>query len=113
MSEETITSNATVIPFSRIRITTDDRTRRPGECNHHHIKLDAHGGIVTCRDCGAALTPFWALRMLTDQYALALAQIDRMRDRVINADARILELSAALDILTEAERARKESPSGP
>ncbi|WP_100216034.1 hypothetical protein [Paraburkholderia hospita] len=100
---------SSVIPFSRMRVTSDDRTRRPGECSHHHLKLDAHGGIVACRDCGASLAPFWALRMLADQYALALAQIDRLQDRVSNADARILQLSTELDALAESERARKES----
>ena len=34
---------SSVIPFSRMRITTDDRTHRPGECTHHHIKLDPRG----------------------------------------------------------------------
>jgi hypothetical protein len=86
-----------VIPFARLRVTTDDRTHRPGECKHHNIKLDPHGGIVTCRDCGAALTPFWALTMLAEQYAAALSQIDRLKERAALCDARIQELSAELD----------------
>ena len=61
--------------------------------------------IVTC-DCGAALTPFWALTMLAEQYALALAQIERLQERVSHADAIILELSAKLDAKTESERGR-------
>jgi hypothetical protein len=79
----------------------------------HRFSLARNDGIVTCRDCGASLAPFWALRMLADQYALALAQIDRLQDRVSNADARILELSAELDALAESERARKASSVGP
>ncbi|OUL80406.1 hypothetical protein CA603_31615 [Paraburkholderia hospita] len=104
---------SSVIPFPRARVTTDDRKHRPGECSHHHIKLDTHGGIVTCRDCGTSLTPFWALSMLADQYALAVAQIDRLQDRVSRADARILELSRELDQHVETERARKTAPDAP
>ncbi|MFP3646575.1 hypothetical protein [Paraburkholderia sp. SIMBA_054] len=88
---------SSVIPFARLRVTTDERTHRPGECDHHNIRLDPRGGIVTCRDCSAALTPFWALTMLADQYAVALAHIERLERRLAGADARILDLSAELD----------------
>jgi hypothetical protein len=86
-----------VYEFRRIRITTDDRTYRPSECAHRHIKLDARGGIVTCSACGAALSPFWALTMLADQYALAFSNIDSLQARLIQADERILELAGQLD----------------
>lgn len=89
---------SSVIPFARLRVTTDERTQPSvGECKHHHIKLYPHGGIVTCRDCGAALTPFWALTMLSEQYAAALSQIDRLKERAALCDARIHDLSAQLD----------------
>lgn len=104
---------SSVIPFARLRVTKDDRTHRPGECTHHHIKLDTRGGIVNCRECGAALTPFWALMMLADQYSVALAQIQRLNERVSQADARILELSGELDARTDAERTGKASPPRP
>jgi hypothetical protein len=88
---------SSVIPFSRLRITRDARTHRPGECSHQHIKLDPRGGLVHCRECGVALSPFWALSMLADQYILALAQIQRLTERVALADARMGELAAELD----------------
>ncbi|VVD31291.1 hypothetical protein [Paraburkholderia dioscoreae] len=88
---------SSVIPFARLRVTTDNRTHRPGECAHHNIKLDSRGGIVTCRDCGASLSPFWALTMLAEQYELALDHARRLEDRLARADSRILELSAELD----------------
>lgn len=104
---------SSVVPFTRLRVTKDDRTHRPGECAHHHIRLDPRGGIVNCRDCGATLTPFWALSMLADQYALALAQIQRLNERIAHADDRILKLSAELDATGGAERTGKEFPPRP
>lgn len=90
--------------FRRIRITKDDRTYRPSECAHRHIKLDARGGIVTCSDCGAALSPFWALTMLADQYALAVSSIDSLQAQLTQANERILELAGQFD----AARAQSE-----
>ncbi|MGA7812585.1 hypothetical protein, partial [Caballeronia sp.] len=68
---------------------------RPGACTHHHLKLDSHGGIVTCVDCKISLSTFWALTM--EQYQLALANIDRLTERLTFANARIISLSAALE----------------
>lgn len=90
--------------FRRTRITKDDRTYRPSECAHRHIKLDARGGIVTCSDCGAALSPFWALTMLADQYALAVSSIDSLQAQLTQANERILELAGQFD----AARAQSE-----
>lgn len=104
---------SSVIPFTRLRVTKDERIDRPLECAHHHIRLDPRGGLVNCRECGAALTPFWALSMLADQYAIALAQIQRLNERLAHADGRILELSAELDATHGAERTGKESPPHP
>lgn len=95
-----------VYEFRRIRITKDDRTYRPSECAHRHIKLDARGGIVTCSACGAALSPFWALTMLADQYALTFSRIDSLQVRLTQANERILELAKQLD----GTRAQSEKP---
>ncbi|CAN7785577.1 hypothetical protein LJR034_008617 [Caballeronia sp. LjRoot34] len=86
-----------VVDIRKIRITRDERTHRPGECAHRHIKLDRHGGLVTCGNCDAALSAFWALEMLSEQYAVALANIARLDNRLKQANELILTLSAALD----------------
>ena len=86
-----------VIPFERIRASRDDRTYRPRDCSHRRIKLDSRGGIVSWAECGAALSPFWALTMLSEQYTVALKHIERLGERIALADARILELSTTLD----------------
>jgi len=86
-----------VLKFERVRLTQDDRDHRPGECTHHHLKLDSRGGIVSCVDCKTSLSTFWALTMLSEQYQLALANIDRLTARLTFADARLISLSAALD----------------
>ena len=103
---------SSVIPFARLRVTSDERAHRPGECDHHNIRLDPRGGLVTCRDCSAALSPFWALTMLADQYTVALAHIERLEKRLAGADARILDLSAELDG-KQAKEPSKPSPTFP
>ncbi len=69
----------------------------PRDCSHRRIKLDSRGGIVSWAECGAALSPFWALTMLSEQYTVALKHIERLGERIALADARILELSTTLD----------------
>jgi hypothetical protein len=87
-----------VIDLKRsIRISRNERPHRPGECAHRHIKLDRHGGTVTCGNCHATLSPFWALEMLSEQYVLALANIDRLTVRLQHVNEHMLTLSAALD----------------
>lgn len=49
--------------------------------------------------------------MLSEQYGLALAHIDRLSIRLALADARMLELSEELDALTSRERALKKMPT--
>lgn len=104
---------SSVIPFNRMRVTKDDRTHRPGECTHRHIKLDSRGGVVTCSECRASLTPFWALTMLAEQYTVALNHIERLDDRIALANARIAELSAALDTRDAAESQSNALSSAP
>lgn len=82
---------------------------RPSECAHRHIKLDARGGIVTCSDCGAALSPFWALTMLADQYALAVSSIDSLQARLTQANERIVELAGQLDAARAQSEKRHQS----
>lgn len=83
----------------RQRVSRDNREYRPGNCAHRHINLDSHGGIVTCVNCKATLSPFWALTMLSGQYELALANIARLTERLTLADERIAALSANSETL--------------
>ncbi len=85
-----------VVSF-RQRISRDNQAQRAGECAHRHIKLISHGGIVTCVDCKATLSPFWALSMLSSQYELALANIARLTERLTLADERIAALSEKIE----------------
>jgi hypothetical protein len=86
-----------IVDLNSVRVTRDERHHRPGECTHRHIKLDRHGGVVTCGNCNAKLSSFWALEMISDQYALALANINLLTARLENANQAMLTLSAALD----------------
>lgn len=101
-----------VLPFTRLRVSATEEADRPrGECAHRRIRLEPHGGVVVCAVCNAMLSPFWALSMLSEQYGLALAQIDRLNARMALANARVLELSEELDALASPERASKHSPT--
>ncbi|GJH30579.1 hypothetical protein [Caballeronia novacaledonica] len=102
-----------VIPFKRVSVTAEKSDSRAGGCAHRHIRLDQHGGVVTCTDCNATLAPFWALSMLSEQYSLAMSQIERLSARLSLADARLLELSAQLDALRGDESPSKPSSTEP
>jgi hypothetical protein len=65
-----------VIPFKRVPVIVEKQDLRAGGCAHRRIRLDHHGGVVTCTDCNATLAPFWALSMLSEQYSLAMSQIE-------------------------------------
>jgi hypothetical protein len=99
-----------VVPFARTQISRDERMHRPGECQHRHIHLDSHGGIVTCINCKASLSPFWALSMLSGQYELAVAGITRLSEQLERAHARINDLSAALDTAVELGKSHSIKP---
>ncbi|MBC8640744.1 hypothetical protein IAG25_28405 [Caballeronia sp. EK] len=96
-----------ILPFTRLRSTNDVRSH-VNDCAHRHIRLAKHAGIVSCADCGSALTPFSALSILAEQYGLALSQIEHLKDRLALADARILELSETLDAIDNLKRAPKQ-----
>ncbi len=102
-----------VIPFTRVPVVVKKRDLRAGGCAHRRIRLDQHGGVVTCTACNATLAPFWALSMLSEQYSLAMSQIERLSARLSLADARLLELSAQLDALPGDERPSKPSSTEP
>ena len=101
-----------VLPFARRRLSKEGQGQPVhNDCRHRHLRLNQNGGIVICADCDAMLTPFWALSMLSTQYALALAQIERLKARLSLADARIIELSDELDTFFHPERASKQTPT--
>ena len=95
-----------ILPFTRL--STNDARSDGNDCAHRHIRLDKHGGTVSCSDCGAALAPFSALSMLAEQYGLALSQIEHLKNRLALADARILELSKTFDAIDNLKRAPKQ-----
>lgn len=98
-----------VIPFERRAVAPNTPGDVEAKCAHRNLRLVERGGIVVCADCHVTLSPFWALSMLSEQYALAMGHIDRLKSRIELADARILELSQELDAMSPGER----SPNKP
>jgi hypothetical protein len=99
-----------VIPFIRRSVASGTPADGETHCAHRNIRLVERGEIVSCSDCLAVLSPFWALTMLSQQYSLAMSQIERLTTRTKLADARILELSQELDANSREER-RQNPPS--
>jgi hypothetical protein len=98
-----------VIPFGRRGVAPNAPGGVGAKCPHRKLRLVEHGGIVMCADCHVTLSPFWALSMLSKQYALAIDHIDRLKSRIELADARILELSQELDATSPGERRPNKS----
>ena len=98
-----------VIPFERRAAASNTLGHVEAKCAHRNLRLVEQGGIVMCADCHITLSPFWALSMLSEQYALSMAHIDRLKSRIQLADARILELSRELDAMLPAKRSPNKS----
>lgn len=93
-----------VIPFGRRAVAPNTPRDVKAKCAHRNLRLVEHGDIVMCADCHVTLSPFWTLSMTSEQYAFAMAHLDRLKSRVELADARILELSRELDAMSLSEK---------
>jgi hypothetical protein len=93
-----------VIPFGRRAVAPNTPRDVEVRCAHRNLRLFEQSDIVMCAVCHATLSPFWALSMLSEQYAFAMAHIDRLKSRIELADARILELSQELDAMLPGEK---------
>jgi len=69
--------------------------RQRGVCHHRHIELDDHGEVVMCLDCNTQVTPYWALKMLAENFNEARDKLERERQSVAEERASILHLVAA------------------
>jgi hypothetical protein len=98
-----------VIPFGRGAVALNKLSDAEPQCVHRNLRLVDQRGIVTCANCHVTLNPFSALSMLSEQYALAMGHIDRLKSRINLADVRILELSRELDAMLPAERRPNQS----
>ncbi|MEZ2354460.1 hypothetical protein [Caballeronia sp. RCC_10] len=93
-----------VIPFERRAVASNTLGHLEAECAHRNLRLIEQSEIVMCAVCHVTLNPFWALSMLSEQYSLSMARIDRLKSRIELADARILELSQELDAILPGEK---------
>jgi len=84
----------------------------PDQCNHRHIELDERGDIVRCTKCGAQVSAFWALRMLTEDYNDALVRLERKRQQLTEDIEKNLHLIAARKV-ESAWRNRTTVPACP
>jgi hypothetical protein len=88
-----------VIPFGRRAVAPDTPRDVKATCEHRNLRLVEPSDIVICAVCHVTLSPIRALSMLREQYAFAMAHLDRLKSRIELADARILELSQELDAM--------------
>ena len=71
------------------RYPPDDR------CRHTNLTWDDNGQIVTCDDCKKQISPYWALKILSDHYEKSMQSLQQATDQVA-ADAKaVVHLKAA------------------
>jgi hypothetical protein len=78
-----------VINFADLQITRSKSKRVEGACQHKHLTIDEHGGVVTCDDCSRQIDPIWAINYLADQWQKelnALATKSAEAQSLINAN---------------------------
>ncbi|MGH8431457.1 MAG: hypothetical protein ACREUF_13750 [Solimonas sp.] len=103
-----------VVQIDEMRLTKLHRHRFPkaGDCKHMHLTMDDEGDIVKCDDCGIQVSPFWALKLLSEQYERAMAKIQSRERSQAAAEQKTLHLKAAQRV-EAAWRSRTMVPTCP
>ena len=82
------------------------------DCAHKHMTIQDHGDIITCDDCGAQLSPVWALREVLGDYAQEIAKINARTATLQEQTSREIHLVAAR-MVEDAWRSRTMVPACP
>lgn len=68
------------------------------QCPHINLTMDDHGQCVECDDCGAQVSPYWALDMLSKRYEKACRQLEHKEQRIDQLRQNNLHLIAAKQV---------------
>lgn len=98
-----MSNDDTVIDFGDFQIRRRERAAMfdRSRCQHAHMELDDQGGIVKCTDCGASISPYWALSRMAERWERAQ---EKLRHR-IDAHAEIVARDIHLVAAKKAEKA--------
>lgn len=70
-----------VVDIGEMRIARDRVSQfLPKACQHKSLRLEEHGEVVKCVDCGTQVSAFWALKMMTEQWATASSRLKAARE---------------------------------
>lgn len=94
--------------FSLMQRRAHDKT----VCQHKNMVLDDNGNIVTCKDCGKQIDPYFALRTITEDWGKIQSEIDARRDRLRDESAKSIHLLAAREV-ERAWRDKRHVPTCP
>lgn len=103
-----------VVQIDEMRLTRAHRSYlpKPGDCKHMHLTMDEDGDIVKCDDCGMQVSAFWALKMLTEHYERAMANLKGRERAQAEAEQKTIHLKAAQRV-EAAWRSRTMVPTCP
>jgi len=109
--EDVYKSVPKIIDFEKAKIS---HQRRSGDdiCKHKHVCIDPDNETVECTDCGAAISPFYALNTLTSHWASLESEYKRRLAEAssIKEGKKLLKATQAVD---KAWRSRKTLPTCP
>lgn len=108
-----MTEYSKVIQFGEARLRLRGRRGWKDErCKHLSLTYDDNGEIVTCDDCNAQVTAFWAMKMLAEHYDKAMQAVEARSQHVAEQTSRNLHLMAARKV-EKAWRSRSMVPCCP
>lgn len=68
---------------------------RDDRCKHKNLTYDDNGEIVTCDDCSARVSAFWAMKMLMEHYETAISNVKHREKAIAEETSRSIHLLAA------------------
>ncbi|MCE2724702.1 MAG: hypothetical protein LW865_15715 [Betaproteobacteria bacterium] len=101
-----------VINFGDFQITSRSTAYRPNACQHKHLTIDSHGGVISCDDCGKQIDPLWALEYLAMNWSKELAKTRAAQQEAKMIVSENIHTKAAMQ-LEKAWRKRSMVPACP
>lgn len=93
------------------RVKADYKRQREG-CQHNRLTMDDQGEIVTCKDCKAQVSAYWALGLISSHWRDREKQVKRELTAVQEERGAVLHLTAAKKV-EAAWRSKTTLPSCP
>lgn len=89
------TDNVVEIGELRLARVKADYTRRHEGCQHRLLQMDDVGEVVTCKDCKAQVSAYWALNLLREYWREHSLKVNRTLAAAQEERGAVLHLTAA------------------